>query len=204
MCKLRSGLVRLKFRASRKLMCVHGSRGFSLIEIMVVVAIIAILAAVAAPSFQAMLQNNRAQAAASALQVSLNLARSESVRRGSGTVVTVAANTQAGHWENGWTVFIDKTADANSSVGLTADGANGTRLEVASSLPSTNTSYGQTGTLDYFSYNGNGRLVTTTGASANRTFWFFEGDSKKYCLVISLTGRVRAQTVDGTGNCDTD
>lgn len=182
-------------------------RGFTIIETLVVVAIIAILAALAAPSFQGMLENNRAQAAASALQASLNLARSEAVRRGSNASVTVAANGTAGQWENGWTVFLDKTGNANSGVGLAADSGGSVRLEVVPALAAATTQSGKTGGTgvdDYFLYNGNGRLATFAGASANRTFWFFDGSSNKYCLVISLTGRVRAQTVPSAGTCDTD
>ena len=180
--------------------------GFSLIELMVVVAIVAIMAAIAAPSFTDMLRRNRLSAAASSLQVSLSLARSEAVRRGADAKVTVAANSAAGAWTNGWTVFIDKTATANAGLGPTADvaGAAGvTRVEVVAP-PSGPISTGQTTTLNYFSYNGQGRLVTTTGASANRSFWFFDGSSEKYCLVLSISGRVRSTRVATSAACPTD
>lgn len=166
-----------------------------------VIAIVAILAAIAAPSFTEALRNNRLSAASSALQVSLSLARSEAARRGAQARVTVAANGAAGNWSNGWTVFVDATGNANGGVAPLADSGTVTRLEVIAPL-SAPISVSQTGTLDYFTYNGQGRLITSTGASgANRSFWFFDSSSDRYCLVINITGRVRAVRVGGSTSC---
>lgn len=176
--------------------------GFTVIEVMVVLVILAILTSLAAPSFRNMILSNRAAGAASALQVSLNLARSEAVRRGSDARVTIAANTVAGQWSNGWTVFVDKTSNANSGLAPTADGSTVTRLEVVAAL--NDISYGQTGTLDYFSYNGLGRMVDASGSAvANRTFWFFADTSDRYCLVVNNTGRVRLTKVKSNETCPT-
>lgn len=180
--------------------------GFSLIELMVVVAMVAILAGLAAPSFTVLLRNNRLAAASSALQVSLSLARSEAVKRGADARVTVAANGTAGSWANGWTVFVDKTSDAHLGVGPTTDDTSATgwmRLEVAGP-PSAPVSINQTGTINYFSYNGQGRMIDVTGAGVvSRSFWFFYDTSQKYCLIVNNTGRVRAARVDSSANCPT-
>ncbi|SFU94334.1 type IV fimbrial biogenesis protein FimT [Polaromonas sp. YR568] len=171
---------------------------------MVVVAIVGILAGLAAPSFSDLLRRNRLASASSALQVSLSLARSEAVKRGSDARVTVAANGTAGVWTNGWTVFVDKTTTANAGVGPTADSGTVTRLEVAG-VPSLPVSTAQTGTLKYFSYNGQGRLIDVSGAAVvDRSFWFFDGTSQKYCLVINNTGRVRTTRVEAAQSCPTN
>ncbi|MFZ3127388.1 MAG: GspH/FimT family pseudopilin [Rhodoferax sp.] len=179
--------------------------GFSLVELMVVVAIAAVLAAVAVPSITSMLQKNRLSSAASALQVSLSLARSEAIKHGIDAKVTVAANGAAGVWTNGWTVFLDKTNDANAGLAPTVDttGATAvTRLEVAAA-PSGPVSFAQTGSLNYFIYNGQGRVVDINGGPGNRSVWFYDGSSDKYCLVISIGGRVRAARVGSSQSCPT-
>ncbi len=180
--------------------------GFTLIELMVVIAIVAIMASLATPAFTEMLQRNRLSAASSALQVSLSLARSEAVKRGADARVTVAANTTAGVWTNGWTVFVDGTSNANGGLGPAADvaGAAGvTRLEVAGA-PSGPVSTGQTGTINYFTYNGQGRMIDASGAGVvNRSFWFFDGASERHCLVVNNTGRVRNTRVASGTSCPT-
>jgi type IV fimbrial biogenesis protein FimT len=59
----------------------RAGRGFTLVEMMTVVAIIAILVTVAAPSFAEMVATQRVRAAASALTESLWLARAEATKR---------------------------------------------------------------------------------------------------------------------------
>lgn len=181
--------------------------GFSLIELMVVVTMVAILGALAAPSFTVLLRNNRLAAASSAMQVSLSLARSEAVKRGSDAVVTVAANGTAGSWTNGWTVFVDNAKDAHGSIGPAADDTTippaWIRLEVVGAR-SGSISVGQTGSLNYFSYNGQGRMIDVSGAGVvNRSFWFFDDTSERYCLIVNNTGRVRAERVASSASCPT-
>lgn len=74
------------------------SRGFSLTELMVVLAIIAVLAALAAPGFSTFIANQRIKNGAQDLQVTFLRARSEALGRN--TTVTVSANS--GDWGLGW------------------------------------------------------------------------------------------------------
>ena len=74
-------------------------RGFTAIELLVVVSIVAILAALAAPSFTPMIERWRVRQTAEALQSSIYLARSEAIKRGGG--ITIDAT---GGWDQGWRV----------------------------------------------------------------------------------------------------
>lgn len=56
-------------------------RGFTVVEMMIVVSVIAILASIAGPSFREIVAAQRARSAASALNESLWLARSEALKR---------------------------------------------------------------------------------------------------------------------------
>lgn len=80
-------------------MLVRRSGGFSVIELMVVVAIIGILASIAAPSFRNIIATTRVKTVASDLHLSLTRARSEAIKRN--TNVTVAAPSG---WVSGWSV----------------------------------------------------------------------------------------------------
>lgn len=193
---------RCQFGASPRALARARGKGFSLLEVLTVIAIIAILAVIATPSYTEMLRRNRLAAASSAMQVSLNLARSEAVKRGGDARVTVAANGAAGNWANGWTVFVDRTADANGDVAPANDSnAAMTRLEVTAA-PAGPVSAAQNGAINSFTYNGLGRLIDVSGGGVvNRSFWFFDGASERYCLIANNTGRIRADRAASGVDC---
>lgn len=68
-------------------------KGFTLIEMLIVVALIAILAAIAAPSFRTFIANQKVTGTAQDLQVLLLLARSEAVNRRGNSVFSLNSGT---------------------------------------------------------------------------------------------------------------
>lgn len=94
--------------------------GFTLIELMVTLTVLAILLALAIPSFAQLLAANRVSTETSELIASLNLARSEAVRRGQ--AVTLRA-VDASNYSKAWRVFADLDQDgAQSSTTNETDG----------------------------------------------------------------------------------
>ena len=92
---------------------VSGQHGLTLLELMVTVAIVAILGTLAAPSFQHMIQANRTRTVALELMDTLNLARSEAVRRGQPVSLCPSRNgsscaTSDAGWDSGWIAFVNE------------------------------------------------------------------------------------------------
>ncbi|GAB4392399.1 MAG: GspH/FimT family pseudopilin [Gammaproteobacteria bacterium] len=92
-------------------------KGFTLIELMITLSIAAILLVLAAPSFETIIQNNRAVTLTNNFVTSLQLARGEAIKRGQTVSVCAASTTtqtacgNATHWNNGWIVFVDDNND---------------------------------------------------------------------------------------------
>lgn len=76
--------------------------GFTLVELVVTVAIAAIVVTLALPSFAETMRQSTVRSLGNDLMASLNLARTEAVRRGGG--VSVQAAGSGTDWTQGWVV----------------------------------------------------------------------------------------------------
>lgn len=74
------------------------TRGFTLIEMMVVVAIAAIMLGIGVPSFKSFIAGQRVKTAATDFAMAAINARSEAIKRN----VPVSLTAAAGGWANGW------------------------------------------------------------------------------------------------------
>lgn len=90
-------------------------RGFTAIELMVVVSIVAVLAALAGPSFLLMIESWRVRDATESLRSTLMLARSEAIKRGGQVAIQKLPNNTNGcttasrtrDWDCGWFICQD-------------------------------------------------------------------------------------------------
>lgn len=89
------------------------SSGFTLLELLLVLAVTAVLAALATPSFRGLWVKRAVQAAAEALVTDLRYARSEALKRAVQVSVCRSGNGTTcmpdGAWAEGWIVFVDRS-----------------------------------------------------------------------------------------------
>lgn len=81
-------------------------RGFTLIELMIVVALIAILTALAVPSYKEMIMKNRVSAAATEILAAMNYTRSEAITQGKSFIMDPLDADEFGYgsFKSGWVI----------------------------------------------------------------------------------------------------
>ena len=83
------------------------SAGFSLVELLVVLAIVAIIVAMGLPEIANYLRSNRLSTQANHFIAVMNFARAQAISRNQEVFVTRSGNNQPHYWNKGWQVWID-------------------------------------------------------------------------------------------------
>jgi len=191
--------------------------GFTVVELMVVIAIIAIIVAFGIPSYNSVITQNRMASEINDLSNDVELARSTAISSGesvticpSTTQTTTTVCSDSDNWSTGWIIFTDV---ANNQT----FGAGDTLIRVHSAL-STDTLTGTNSTavtgpyeggVSYLEFNrmGGSSNGSTTGAtySAISLHDPTNNPSWQRCLVVSGVGTsvIASDATPGTLNSET-
>jgi len=173
------------------------SRGFTLIELLVTLAVTAVLLGLAAPSMMGLIATRRANALTNDLVTSINLARSEAIKRNDRIVLCKSSDGSAcsttGNWEQGWIMFQD--VDNNAS----RDPDESREVVLKRQNPSSTgvTLSGNQNVANYLSMAPSGVPKLISGAFQAGTFTLcttpVTSESSRR-IVLSLSGRARVET----------
>ncbi len=182
-----------------KLLSQKTTTGFTLIELMVVVAVLAITLSIAVPGMQRTVSNTRLRAEASRLLSALNLARSEAIARNDLVSVCPSSFGSDGiarcsrSYADGWIVFNNRDKDR------VVDKDSEEIIRVFSGLPSGYSLTNKAGTIDAYeviSYYPDG------SSRKNRTLMICPAAGRSvpsWSVVMNLVGRPRM--AKGWGAC---
>ncbi len=180
----------------------RGTPGFTLVELLVVLAVAAVLAALGIPSWRAAAETWQVTGVSDAFVASLHLARSEAIKRHDRVALCKSADgvlcAPAGGWDQGWIIFHDRNN-------------NGRREEAEQilrrqqPLPTALRLSGNLKVAQYVSFVPSGATALVGGGFQAGTLtvcWESGRTSAARQIILNATGRarVRAFTADACGD----
>lgn len=176
----------------------HAARGFTLLELLVVMVIAAVLVGIAVPSMASVIRSIKLSSASNSFLAYLHLARSEAIKRNSRVVLCKSADslscTATGGWDQGLIIFHDPNNNGSLDAGETIIGRS-------QAFPSTLRMVGNLNVSRYISFAGNGATKLVGGGFQAGTLTVCqESDSagQGRQIILNAVGRPRVQKVELT------
>ena len=173
------------------------STGFTLIEIMVVLAIFGILARIALPGLGGMVEGKQLVAGTNGLLSALHVARSEAIKSNARVTICESDDSStcstSGSWKDGWIVFFDADGDGTGT-GAECTAANTDCLiRIHEGYDDTDLTISGTDpggiAIQSITFTSRGLPKNVDGSPQSGTFLIC-GDGGR-AVVLSLSGRVR-------------
>lgn len=169
----------------------HQPKGFTLIEMLITLALLAIIASFGIPQLNQFIVNQRIQAQATALQSTLQFARTEASSKNRVIKVLPRTNNSSG-WSSGWCVV---TSDINNCNGTVIKQYPAVTGEV-----SITGNYLQTGTFISFRRDGTRSPAVSGGLKVSSSR--IPADSKRArCIALDAIGRVKISNIAPSDGC---
>ena len=179
------------------------ARGFTLVEMVTVLALIALAAFLSAPYLVAFQRNSELRSAAGSFLSSLGTARSEAMKRDRNVYVVPLASTD---WASGWRVFSDENWNQAYDAGTDIDLMQQPALPSHVTIESTAQARGFVdGGNAYVLFNGGGYPRSNGGAFAGGAIEFatYGASDSRRRVVLTPIGRVRIcnPATDASSDC---
>ncbi len=165
----------------------HRERGFTLVELMTILAVVAVLLTVATPALQQFTNNSRQTGGINDFISSMHIARNTAITTNARVTLCASSNgnnCESVAWDKGWIAFVDRDSDQNVD-------DDEVILRVGAGVDGVTISSGQFS--DYLMYRPNGRAM---GGAVNQNSGQFticdrRGSNHAKAIKIDLSGRPR-------------